>query len=136
LAFSPGPMWMWPALIVSILLGAMGQILMKIAMKQAGPIPIDGPILDIFYYFLHAGLSLPLIGAGISYGLSFLLWLAVLSVADLSLARPIMSAGYLLTLVYGIFAGEDVDATRIIGTLLIVVGIAFVVKSGLGKVSG
>lgn len=127
---------MWPALIVSILLGAMGQILMKIAMKQAGPIPIDGPILDIFYYFLQAGLSLPLIGAGISYGLSFLLWLAVLSVADLSLARPIMSAGYLLTLVYGIFAGEEVDATRIIGTLLIVVGIAFVVKSGLGKVSG
>ncbi|MCE9596707.1 MAG: hypothetical protein K8S54_01940 [Spirochaetia bacterium] len=129
-------MWMWPALIVSILLGALGQILMKIAMKQAGPIPIDGPLLDLFSYFLHAGLSLPLFAAAVSYGISFLLWLAVLSVADLSLARPIMSAGYLLTLAYGIFAGEGVNATRIIGTLLIVVGIAFIVKSGLGRVSG
>lgn len=126
---------MWPALIVSILLGALGQILMKIAMKQVGPIPLDGPIVEIFYYFLRAGLSFSLIGAAASYGVSFLLWLAVLSVADLSLARPVMSAGYLLTLAYGFFAGEDVSATRVIGTLLIVVGIGFVVKSGL-KVSG
>lgn len=124
-------MWMWPALIVSIVLGAIGQILMKIGMKAAGPVPLDRGIVDLFYYFMHAVLSFPLIGAALSYGISFVLWLGVLSVADLSLARPIMSAGYILTLAYGFASGEDITPARVLGTCLIVVGIAFVAKSGI-----
>ncbi len=104
---------------------------MKIGMKAAGPVPLDAGVAALFQYFLHAVLSLPLIGAAASYGVSFVLWLAVLSVADLSLARPIMSAGYILTLGYGFVAGEDVTPARIFGTCLIVVGIAFVAKSGM-----
>jgi len=122
---------MWPALIVSIVLGALGQIMMKMGMKAAGPVPLDQGIPHLANYFLHAVISIPLLGAAASYGLSFVLWLAVLSVADLSLARPIMSAGYILTLAYGLVAGEEVTPTRIAGTLLIVIGIAFVAKSGV-----
>ena len=59
------------------------------------------------------------------------MWLAVLSVADLSLARPIMAAGYLITLAYGFAAGEDITAGRVVGTCLIVLGIAFVARSGI-----
>ncbi len=124
-------MWVWPALGVSILLGAFGQILMKIAMKSAGPVPLASGVLSLVFYFFNAAISLPMIGAVACYGISFLLWLAVLSVADLSLARPIMAAGYLITLAYGFVAGEDITAGRVVGTCLIVVGIAFVARSGI-----
>ncbi len=133
--FAPGPdfqtMWVWPALGVSIVLGAFGQILMKIAMKAAGPVPLASGVLSLASYFFNAAVSLPMIGAVLCYGVSFLLWLAVLSVADLSLARPIMAAGYLITLAYGFAAGEDITAGRVVGTCLIVLGIAFVARSGI-----
>lgn len=121
---------MWIGLIISILLGAFGQILMKVAMKAAGPVPLSSGIPVLFDYFLHAAFSLPLIGAAACYGVSFLLWLGVLSVADLSLARPIMSLGYLVTMAYGIYAGEEVTPGRIVGTLFIVLGIVFIARSG------
>lgn len=124
-------MWMWPALICSIILGAFGQILMKLAMKAAGPVPLGAGVAGLSTYFFHAILSWPMVGAVFCYGVSFLLWLAVLSIADLSLARPIMSAGYLITLAYGVFAGEDVTPGRVIGTCLIVIGIAFIARSGI-----
>jgi len=124
-------MWIWPALGFSIILGAIGQILMKMAMKAAGPVPMSSGLLALVSYFFGAGISLPMIGAVACYGLSFVMWLAVLSVADLSLARPIMSAGYLITLAYGFFAGEDITPGRVVGTCLIVVGIAFIARSGI-----
>lgn len=124
-------MWVWPALGISIILGAFGQILMKIAMKTAGPVPLASGVAGLVSYFFHAAVSLPMIGAVLCYGVSFLLWLAVLSIADLSLARPVMAAGYLITLAYGFAAGEEITADRVVGTCLIVVGIAFVARSGL-----
>lgn len=121
---------MWIGLIVSIILGAFGQVLMKEGMKAAGPVPLSSGIPVLFDYFFHAIFSLQLIGAALCYGVSFLLWLGVLSVADLSLARPIMSAGYLITMAYGIYAGEEVTPGRIVGTLFIILGIVFIARSG------
>jgi len=68
-------------------------------------------------------------GAVSCYGLSFILGLGVLSQKDLSLARPLMSFGYLITLAYGIYSGEHVTFERILGTILIVIGLFFVVQS-------
>lgn len=124
-------MWMWPALILSVVLGAFGQILMKEALKTAGPVPLASGIAGLASYFFYTLLSWQMFGAFLCYGLSFALWIAVLSIADLSLARPMMSAGYLITLAYGVFAGEEVTPGRVIGTCLIVIGIAFIVRSGL-----
>ncbi|MBI3396831.1 MAG: transporter [Spirochaetia bacterium] len=122
---------MWVGLIVSVLLGAFGQILMKEGMKAAGPVPLQsGPVI-LFQYFVGAVFSIQLIGAALCYGISFVLWLGVLSVADLSLARPIMSVGYVLTLAYGFYAGESITPGRIIGTVLVVIGIAFIARSAV-----
>ena len=124
-------MWLWVALFFSIGLGAFGQIFMKIGMKSAGAVPMDEGIAELILYFYHALFSLPLFGAFLCYGLSFVLWLGVLSMADLSLARPLMSVGYLITMAYGYHAGEDVGAERVLGTLLIVIGLFFVARSGV-----
>lgn len=119
----------WFFLVISILLGAFGQIFMKEAMKTAGPIPLrDGSAVTILYYF-RAFISISMILAVLSYGVSFIIWLGVLSVMDLSLARPLMSAGYLITMVYGFYAGESLTVERIAGTLLIVAGIFFLTKN-------
>ena len=122
-----GSMWAW--LIASIVLGAFGQIFMSIAMKGAGLVPRDGSLIELVSYYFNAAVSLPMFGAVASYGVSFILWLGVLSAKDLSLARPIMSLGYLITMAYGMYAGENVTLGRILGTTLIVVGLFFVVKS-------
>ena len=120
---------MWFALGLAIVLGALGQILMKEAMKAAGPIPLEEGTGVLFLYFFKAFLSPWLIGAVVSYGISFIVWLGVLSLTDLSLIRPLMSAGYVLTLAYGYFAGEHVTLERVLGTGLVIAGIVFLVHS-------
>lgn len=123
------PATMWTFLFLAILLGAFGQILMKIGMKGVGPVPLHEGARSLVTYFSRAIFSPPLIGVAFCYGLSILLWLAVLSVQDLSLVRPLMSVGYLLTLAYGIYSGESVTAERILGTLLITGGVFFLARS-------
>lgn len=122
------PVLLWTFLGAAILLGAIGQILMKVAMKQAGPIPLNDGLFLLIDYFFKALISLPLITAVFCYAVSVLLWLSVLSVADLSLVRPLMSIGYILTLMYGIYSGETVTAERIGGTLLITGGVFLLVR--------
>ncbi len=123
-------MWVWVFLVVSILLGAFGQICMKVAMRAVGPVPFQDGFAAVFLYALKAGFSLPMIAAATFYGVSFVLWLAVLSKADLSLARPLMSLGYLVTLVYGFYAGETMTVSRVAGTFLIVGGVMLLVRGG------
>ncbi|MBW7858073.1 MAG: 4-amino-4-deoxy-L-arabinose transferase [Leptonema sp. (in: Bacteria)] len=122
------PALMWSFLGLAILLGAIGQILMKVGMKQAGPIPLNDGVIILAQYFLKALTSPPLLGVVFCYGVSILLWLAVLSVEDLSLVRPLMSIGYILTLLYGVYSGESVTIERIGGTLLITGGVFLLVR--------
>lgn len=120
---------MWIALGIAIILGALGQVFMKMGMKTAGPIPLEDGTLELFYYFLKAILSPWLVFAVASYGISFFLWLGALSVADLSLIRPFTSLGYIVTMAYGYFAGESMTPGRVAGTLLIVAGLFFLIRS-------
>jgi len=122
-------MWTW--LIASVVLGAFGQIFMSITMKAAGAVPRHGALNDLVLYYIKAGFTLSMFGAVGCYGLSFILWLGVLSQKDLSLARPLMSLGYLITLAYGFYAGEQVTWERVLGTLLIIAGLFFIVRSGM-----
>ncbi|MBX7058085.1 MAG: EamA family transporter [Leptospirales bacterium] len=122
--------YLW--LIVSALLGSLGQILMKIAMNRAGPSPeFSSGVSVAALYFARALFSSPMIGAVAAYALSFLLWLAALSRTDLSLARPFVSISYLVVAVYGYFAGERLSWERVLGIALITVGLFFVARSGL-----
>lgn len=126
------PILMWSSLAIAIILGAFGQILMKEAMKAAGPVPLDRSTAELLQYTFEILMSWRVLLLGLCYGISILLWLGVLSVADLSMARPIMSAGYLITLAYGIYIGEQVTTERIVGTFLIIAGLFFVAKSQNG----
>ncbi|MCS7205360.1 MAG: hypothetical protein NZ853_06665 [Leptospiraceae bacterium] len=121
--------WMiYVFLLISIFFGALGQIFMKIMMNSLGPFPIH-QISNWFIYFLSAIKSFYLWLIFLSYGISVILWLITLSYADLSFVRPLMSLGYLITLLYGIYAGENVTTERFLGTIFILIGVFLISKS-------
>ncbi|MCB1319937.1 MAG: hypothetical protein KDK34_06780 [Leptospiraceae bacterium] len=120
----------WVAIAISVCLGAAGQIFMKIAMRAAGPFPGLIGVVDIARYFWGAILSWPMLAAIVSYGISYVVWLGVLSRADLTLARPMVSLGYIMVILYGFYAGERMGWERVLGIVLIMIGLFLVVRSG------
>jgi drug/metabolite transporter (DMT)-like permease len=87
--------------------------------------------LSSYLKFISAVLKLPGIWLGmalVSTGVFF--WIAALAQADLSLAYPIDSLQYLVTLVMArIFLDEKIDRMKLFGTLLVILGIIFIAAS-------
>lgn len=103
-------------IFLSILLGAFAQITMKFGANSA------------------TGLSLfmnPYVIAGLGmYGLSAVLWIYTLPKVQLSLAYPMVSAGYVLvfTLAHFLFK-EPINSLRLAGLVVIVTGVLMISKS-------
>ncbi|MEK7127727.1 MAG: EamA family transporter [Patescibacteria group bacterium] len=66
----------------------------------------------------------------ICYGVSLLIWLFVLSKVDLSFAYALVALTFVFLLIFSrVFLHETIGIYRIIGSLLIILGIVFVAKS-------
>jgi drug/metabolite transporter (DMT)-like permease len=81
--------------------------------------------------FLTRALLAPtvLVGLGL-YALSTVLWLLVLAKSDVSYAYPFVSLGFVFTSVYAFLVlHEPMQAARIGGIALIVLGVVFVARS-------
>jgi len=105
-------------LLLSIALGATGQLFLKMASDGAGH---QGSLVQ-FYCSLATNRNLWF--GFISYGLSFAIWMRVLTAYELSYARPMVGLGYVMTVILAImFLGEKVTMMRWIGILLTVSGI-------------
>lgn len=122
-------MMVYAGVFCSVILGALGQIFMKEAMKLVGPFTGFTGIPDLIGYFMRAVLTLQMVGAVLCYGLSFSIWLLVLSRADLSFARPMVSFGYVIIIFYGYMTGENMSTERVLGVSLIMMGLFFVARS-------
>ncbi len=63
------------------------------------------------------------------YAVSVINWVVVLSRIDLSVAYPLMSVGYILTLVAGVWLfHEPISHTRIIGVVTIMIGVVLITR--------
>ncbi|OHD53223.1 MAG: hypothetical protein A2014_12090 [Spirochaetes bacterium GWF1_49_6] len=103
-------------LAVSILLGAFGQILFKKGVDQ-----VSG---EGFAFYLALAQNIWVILGAAAYGVSFILWMQVLRFYDISFARPITAAGYILTYILAILVlGEGFTWQRLLGTALITAGV-------------
>lgn len=109
--------------------GIAGQILYKKAVNK-----IATPSLRNFVSytaFVRKVMADPKIWLGlvfISCGLA--IWLVALAQADLSLAFPVDSMHYLMTLAMAhIFLGEKINKLKVIGTVLVMIGITLVALS-------
>jgi drug/metabolite transporter (DMT)-like permease len=105
--------------LLSVVLNAGGQVLFKAA--QSGP--ANGALAAIFLR--------PETWAGfVLYGLSSLIWLWVLSRAQLSLAYPILALSFpIVVALSAIFFGESVSAAHWSGVAIIIAGVALLARS-------
>lgn len=118
-----------PAVVIPLVLavcvfGAVGQAFLKQAINA---IPAGSTLVDAAFSVARTGrfyLGIFTVGCGT------LLWLYVLSKADLSYAMPFAALGVLVSLATSVFIlGEPVAPLRLVGAVVIVVGAALVAKS-------
>lgn len=113
-------------LFFNVLLTVMGQILFKHGMNTVGRV---NNIQDVFGKLTQAFLN-PYILSGIAiYGFTTLVWLVILSRVKLSIAYPLLSSGYVLSILFSwLFFKESIPKIRIIGAVIICIGVYLVAQ--------
>lgn len=115
-------------LLLSIFLGALGQVFLKMASMSVK----DKAPMAQFYLSLALNYNVWLGFA--CYGVSFLIWMRMLTRFDLSYARPMVGLGYIITAVLAmLLLGEKVTPLRWLGILLTVGGIIVLNVSRTGR---
>ncbi len=111
-------------ILISVLLGAGGQVLLKMGALRVAEVTEVGPLLGRIVTSPHI-----LAGFGL-YGVASVLWIVVLSRAPLSLAYPMLSLGYVVVLLASAYVfGEAIPAVRVAGIAAIILGLVLVSSS-------
>ena len=118
-------------LLIVLFTGILGQILLKIEANQLVPLlpEIDslGKFLLVVFSFLK---NFKILLVLFLYGLGFFTWIFILTKFELSYVFPMLVIIYPLVLFFSwIFLKEDITTLRVLGTLIIVIGIILVAKS-------
>ncbi|MBI3342158.1 hypothetical protein HY024_03465 [Candidatus Curtissbacteria bacterium] len=116
-------------LILSVICNVIANILLKAGVNKLGGFALSSSswIGDLFKAaynpFIFGGLAL--------YGFSFVLWLRVLTISDLSKSYPIfVTFVFILTTIGSvIFLKETVSMMRVVGIIILICGIFLVARS-------
>jgi len=119
-----------PLLVKALLLAATvgltvyAQIVLKWQVMQLGTVPVEWPDrLPWGLAFVFRPFVLSCFTAGF---LAFVTWTAVLREMALSRAYPFMGLSFILVAwLSAVFFNESLSATKLIGTLLVVIGLVF-----------
>ena len=112
----------------SISLNACAQIALRKTMLAVGGLPnsVEGALPFVFAILTNPWFIL---GMG-CYAVSIGSWLIVLSKTEVSAAYPLLSIGYVITVIVGaLFLGEHVTWGRIAGIGLICGGLTLIAQS-------
>lgn len=113
--------------LISILLGAAGQVLVKLGAQN---LELNFGVGQWMHSFICIIKNIPVMSGMFLYGLSFILWVKVLTKLELSFAYPLVSIGYLVVMVCSyFFFHEHITGIRIFGTALIIAGVFFITRS-------
>ncbi|MTK14018.1 MAG: EamA family transporter [Clostridiaceae bacterium] len=114
-------------ILTSVFLGAIGQVLVKYG---AVHLELNFAARYIFSSILSILKNVPVMLGTVSYGLSFLIWIKVLSKVELSYAYPMVSIGYILIMFFSYFIfKENISLIRIAGVIFIIIGVILVARS-------
>jgi multidrug transporter EmrE-like cation transporter len=115
-------------IFLTIILTVYGQIILKWRLNQLEVLPENFP--DKIVFLVKAVFDPYIFSSFFSAFIASLTWMAALKQFDLSKAYPFMSLSFVgvLFLSYYFFK-ETVDAQKIIGTVLIVIGIIIISKA-------
>jgi multidrug transporter EmrE-like cation transporter len=110
-------------LMLVLLCGYVGQTLIKYGLRKVGSFQF-GSSKVMIDFFMACATSVHIWVGVMVVTLGFLTWMTLLSRLDLSQALPMLAFGYLPWLVIGkYFLGEAVTPMRVVGVMLIVVGV-------------
>src|SRR5580698_3707770 len=114
--------------LTGVLLNAAAQLLLKAGVKDVGVIQLTPA--TIFNAGLKLALEPHILGGLTCYVISVVVWILALSRVQVSIAYPMLSLGYVVTAViaWG-FMGETVNAMRMSGIAVIIVGVFLVARS-------
>ncbi len=113
-------------LIPAMLLTTTGELFLKRGMNQVGVLDFtatDTLIPTFIKIFTNPNIWIGFIG----FGLGSLFWLSVISRVPLSLAYPMLGLMYVIIVVESwIFLGEGLHPLRVIGSIIVGIGVALV----------
>lgn len=112
-----------------VALGSVGQLSIKLGVRQVGKIASDWSSMVSLVY---RGFTTPfvLLGLGL-YGISSLIWVVILSRVKLSFALPMMSTTYIFVVFLSwLVLKEEVPLIRLIGVFVICAGVFLVSRGG------
>jgi drug/metabolite transporter (DMT)-like permease len=115
-------------LFCGVLLNALAQLGLKAATDRTGPlVAANGAMLRRSLELL----TVPWLWAALAcYGLSLVVWLVGLSRVPVNQAYPLLSIGYVLNIGLAWWLlGEVPNAQRVLGILVIVLGVVLVARS-------
>lgn len=114
-------------ILLSVLLGSLGQVILKLGANKLGSISFAWNTLfaDLFRIIKIPEILLGLV----FFGSSFLLWIKVLTKSDLSYAYPMVSLGYVNVLILSYFLfHESFTTMKVVGIAFIIVGVVILNK--------
>tara|TARA_B100001245_G_C22723077_1_gene351261 strand:+ start:106 stop:483 length:378 start_codon:yes stop_codon:yes gene_type:complete len=118
-------------LLFNVILSVLGQILLKQGMNQVGE--ISGSFQQMAPKLIQALMNPFVIGGIGVYGSTTLIWLVVLSRIKLSVAYPMISLGYIFSILFSwLLFKEDVPKIRVLGAFVICIGVYLVSMGEFG----
>ena len=115
-------------ILACVVLGVAGQLLLKQGMS-ADRDAVDR-VSEVLPRLAKAALNPVVVCGFLLYGISAVLWLIVLTRAELSWAYPMLSLGYVLVVVLSrVLFHEAVTMARVLGTLVVVVGVWLIART-------
>jgi len=115
-------------ILLDVLLNVTGQLSLKHGMSKIGNFSVS--LATLPPVFLKAAANLHVLFGLFCYGLGFLVWLIVLSKAEVSYAYPLISLGYVFTAVLAWFLfGEALNENRLVGILIICLGVFLIARN-------
>ena len=114
-------------ILIAVLLGVVGQLLVKRGLNLLGEIDFSR---GLFASYLKIFTSPVVIIGTLSYTSSIFFWLYALSKVNLSFAYPILALSYVLVVIASrLFLGEDISLLRWVGVGVICFGVFLISRS-------
>lgn len=114
---------------ISVLISSLAQIMLKIGMNRfamTATFQIENLVSSLMAVFANSYV----LGGLFCYGLGAIVWLAVLSRVEVSVAYPFTGLGVAFTAILAyVVLGENLGMQRLLGTTLVMAGVILVGRS-------
>jgi drug/metabolite transporter (DMT)-like permease len=113
-----------PLVLVVTILGAVGQTLLKFAINHIPPgVGTGAAVMSLLLNWAFYAGGLIVVAGGVT-------WLYTLTRAEITFAMPFLGVGFITTMITSaLFLREAIVPGRVLGTIIIVIGMALVARS-------